>query len=77
MVRGQTGRRGWTQMLREPRGIRPKSEKNSFIRLIQKLVKLGIEACLVSMTQYKNEFTYASHCVSKNVTPRRMLKKYF
>ena len=27
------------------------------------------------MTQCKIEFTYASHCVSKNVTPRRMLKK--
>ena len=28
-------------------------------------------------TQCKIEFTYASHCVSKNVTPRRMLKKCF
>ena len=26
------------------------------------------------MTQCKIEFTYASHCVSKNLTPRRMLK---
>ena len=25
-------------------------------------------------TQCKIEFTYASHCVSKNLTPRRMLK---
>ena len=29
------------------------------------------------MTQCKIEFTYASHCVSKNMTPRRMLKKCF
>ena len=29
------------------------------------------------MTQCKIEFTYAPHCVSKNVTPRRMLKKCF
>ena len=29
------------------------------------------------MMQCKIEFTYASHCVSKNVTPRRMLKKNF
>ena len=29
------------------------------------------------MTQCKIEFTYASHCVSKNLTPRRMLKKCF
>ena len=27
------------------------------------------------MTQCKIEFTYASHCVSKNVMPRRMLRK--
>ena len=27
------------------------------------------------MTQCNNEFTYASHCISKNVTPCRMLKK--
>ena len=27
------------------------------------------------MTQCKIEFTYASHCVCENVTPRRMLKK--
>ena len=26
------------------------------------------------MTHCKIEFTYASHCVSKNLTPRRMLK---
>ena len=29
------------------------------------------------MTQRKIEFSYASHCVSNKVTPRRMLKKYF
>ena len=29
------------------------------------------------MTQCKIEFTYAPQCVSKNVTPRRMLKKCF
>ena len=29
------------------------------------------------MTQCKIEFTYASHCVSKNLTPRRMLKTSF
>ena len=28
-------------------------------------------------TQCKIEFTYASHCVNKNVTPPRMLKKCF
>ena len=28
-----------------------------------------------NMTQCKIEFTYASHCVTKNLTPRRMLKK--
>ena len=28
-------------------------------------------------TQCKIEFTYASHCVSKNVMPRRMLKNVF
>ena len=27
------------------------------------------------MTQCKIEFTYASHCDSKNLMPRRMLKK--
>ena len=27
------------------------------------------------MTQCNIEFTYASHCISKNVTPCRMLKK--
>ena len=27
------------------------------------------------MTQCKIEFTYASHCVSKNLTSRRMLRK--
>ena len=27
------------------------------------------------MTQCKIEFTYASHCISKNLTPRKMLKK--
>ena len=27
------------------------------------------------MTHCKIEFTYVSHCVSKNLTPRRMLKK--
>ena len=26
-------------------------------------------------TQCKIKFTYASHCISKNLTPRRMLKK--
>ena len=30
-----------------------------------------------NMTQCKIEFTYASHCVSKNLTPRRMLKTSF
>ena len=29
------------------------------------------------MTQCKIEFTYASHCVSKNVTPRRIPEKMF
>ena len=29
------------------------------------------------MTQCKIEFTYASHCVSKDLTPRRMLKTSF
>ena len=29
------------------------------------------------MTQCKIEFTYASHCVGKNLTPRRMLKNSF
>ena len=29
------------------------------------------------MTQCKIEFTYASHCISKNLTPRRMLKNSF
>ena len=28
-------------------------------------------------TQCKIELTYASHCVSKNLTPRRMLEKSF
>ena len=32
---------------------------------------------VVVMTQCKIEFTYASHCVSKNLTPCRMLKKCF
>ena len=27
------------------------------------------------MTQCKIEFAYASHCISKNLTPGRMLKK--
>ena len=31
----------------------------------------------IVMTRCKIEFTYASHCVSKNLTPRRMLKKCF
>ena len=31
----------------------------------------------VRKTQCKIEFTYASHCVSKNLTPRRMLKTSF
>ena len=32
---------------------------------------------MYSMTQCKIEFTYASHCVSKNLTPRRVLKTSF
>ena len=28
-------------------------------------------------THCKIEFTYASHCDSKNLTPRNMLKKFF
>ena len=28
-------------------------------------------------TQCKMEFTYASHCVSRNLKPQRMLKKCF
>ena len=30
-----------------------------------------------AMTQCINEFTYASHCVSKNLTPGRMLENSF
>ena len=29
------------------------------------------------MTQCKIRFTYQSHCVSKSVTPHRMLTKFF
>ena len=45
-------------------------------------VIIGDQGCTVKneeniRTQCKIEFTYASHCVSKNLTPRRMLKNSF
>ena len=36
-----------------------------------------IQLTMIIMTQCKIEFTYASHCASKNLTPRRMLKTSF
>ena len=33
------------------------------------------DICKPFTTQYKIRFTYQSHCVSKNVTPRMMLEK--
>ena len=38
-------------------------------------VKENGEGDKEDMTHCKIEFTYVSHCVSKNLTPRRMLKK--
>ena len=38
---------------------------------------LGLRPHELFRTQCKIEFTDASHCVSKNVTPRRMLKNCF
>ena len=45
-------------------------------------VIIGDQGCKVKneeniRTQCKIEFTYASHCVSKNLTPHRMLKTSF
>ena len=36
-----------------------------------------IQLTMIIMTHCKIEFTYAPHCVSKNLTPRRMLKTSF
>ena len=41
------------------------------------MVVVVVVLITIIMTQFKIGFTYASHCVSKNVTPRRMLKKCF
>ena len=46
-----------------------------FMLCQQHLVTLSACSNLLR-TQCKIEFTYASHCVSKNMTPRRMFKTY-
>ena len=48
------------------------------VPLRQKLLTvLTLPTLLKTQCKCKIEFTYASHCVGKNLTPSRMLKKYF
>ena len=53
------------------------SKDGTIMIVMMMMVVVVVVFFTIIMTQFKIGFTYASHCVSKNVTPRRMLKKCF
>ena len=53
------------------------SKDGTIMIVMMMMVLVVVVFITIIMTQCKIGFTYAPHCVTKNVTPRRIIKKCF